>query len=37
MIDMEKPALVVAFPGTRGTADCIARARKAGIEVMEVE
>jgi predicted Rossmann-fold nucleotide-binding protein len=37
MIEHHKPDLVVAFPGGKGTADCVARARKAGIEVMEVE
>lgn len=31
-----RPDLVVAFPGGRGTADCIRRARKLGIEVIEV-
>lgn len=35
MVDA-KPDLVVAFPGGRGTADAVARARKAGIEVMAV-
>lgn len=28
--------LLVAFPGGRGTADCVKRARKAGIPVTEV-
>lgn len=36
MIDEGKPDLVVAFPGGTGTADCVRRARKAGIEVIEV-
>ncbi len=36
MIDSGKPDLVIAFPGGRGTADMIRRARKAGIEVREV-
>ena len=35
MIDKHKPLLVMAFPGGRGTADMVARARKAGIEVRE--
>ncbi len=35
MIDEGKPDLVLAFPGGNGTADTIARARKAGIEVIE--
>lgn len=29
--------LVVAFPGGRGTADMVRRARRAGIEVLEVD
>jgi len=29
--------LVVAFPGGRGTVDCVRRARKAGIPVKEIE
>lgn len=37
MIDEGKPDLVVAFPGGRGTADMVRRARAAGIEVIEVE
>lgn len=36
MLDEGKPDLVVAFPGGRGTADMIRRARAAGVEVMEV-
>ncbi len=28
--------LVLAFPGGRGTADCVRRARGPGIEVLEV-
>lgn len=36
MIDKYKPALVVAFPGGRGTADMVRRARAAGIDVAEV-
>ena len=36
MIDEGKPDLVVAFPGGRGTADMVRRARAAGIEVMEI-
>lgn len=31
-----KPELVVAFPGGRGTADMVRRARAAGIAVLEV-
>ena len=33
MLDEGKPDLVVAFPGTRGTADMIERTRKANIEL----
>lgn len=36
MLECNKVDLVVAFPGGRGTADMVARARKAGIEVREV-
>lgn len=32
-----KPDLVVAFPGGRGTADMVKRARAAGVEVIEVD
>ena len=37
MIDDGKPDLVVAFPGGRGTADMVRRARIAGVRVIEVE
>jgi len=36
MLDLGKPDLVIAFPGGRGTADMVKRARKAGVEVMEI-
>lgn len=36
MIDEGKPDLVIAFPGGRGTADMVRRARAAGIEVREI-
>jgi len=36
MLDEGKPDLVVAFPGGRGTADMVARARSAGVLVIEV-
>lgn len=36
MLDEGKPDLVVAFPGGFGTADMVRRARKAGVEVIEV-
>jgi len=37
MLDSEPIDLVVAFPGGRGTADMVRRARAAGITVKEVE
>jgi predicted Rossmann-fold nucleotide-binding protein len=37
MIDEGKPDLVVAFPGGSGTADMVRRAKRASIEVMEVD
>jgi len=37
MLDYGKPDKVVAFPGGRGTADMVKRARAAGIEVYEVD
>jgi hypothetical protein len=36
MIDEGKPDLVIAFPGGRGTADMVRRAKAAGIPVREV-
>jgi hypothetical protein len=36
MIDEGKPDLVVAFPGGKGTADMVRRARAAGIEIQEI-
>jgi hypothetical protein len=33
----EKPDLVVAFPGGRGTADMVRKAKQAGLEVVMVE
>lgn len=36
MLDDFEPDLVIAFPGGKGTADCVRRARKMGIRVMEV-
>jgi hypothetical protein len=36
MIDEGKPDLVVAFPGGRGTADMVKKAKAAGITVEEV-
>lgn len=38
MVDaLPKPVLCIAFPGGRGTADCVSRARAAGIPVIEVQ
>jgi hypothetical protein len=36
MLDNGKPDLCIAFPGGRGTADMVRRAREAGIEVREI-
>lgn len=36
MLTMERPDLVVAFPGGHGTASCVGIARGLGIEVREV-
>lgn len=36
MLDEGKPDLVIAFPGGRGTADMVRRAKKAGVEVREI-
>jgi hypothetical protein len=37
MIDKGRPNLVIAFPGGRGTADMVSRARDAGIDVAEIK
>ena len=37
MLRAGRPDLVVAFPGGPGTADMVRQARKAGVEVLEVE
>jgi hypothetical protein len=34
---LHEPVLVIAFPGEVGTADMVAKAKKAGIEVIELE
>lgn len=36
MLDEGKPNLVVVFPGGRGTADMVARARKARVPILVV-
>ena len=36
MLDDGKPDVVIAFPGGRGTADMVRKARKAGVEVVEI-
>jgi predicted Rossmann-fold nucleotide-binding protein len=36
MLDEGRPELVIAFPGGRGTADMVRRARDAGLRVMEI-
>lgn len=37
MLDEGKPDMVIAFPGGRGTADMVKRAKKAGVPVTEVK
>ena len=37
MVDAERPQLVVAFPGGKGTADMIARAQRSRVPVQFVE
>ena len=37
MLDEAKPDMVLAFPGGKGTADMIRRAKKVNIQVVEVE
>lgn len=37
MIDDGRPDLVLAFPGGRGTADMVRRARAAGVRVREIQ
>ena len=37
MLDKGLPNMVIAFPGGRGTADMVRRAKEAGIPVLEVE
>jgi UDP-N-acetylmuramoylalanine-D-glutamate ligase len=37
MLDESKPDIVIAFPGGRGTANMIKRAKKAGVEVFQVD
>jgi UDP-N-acetylmuramoylalanine-D-glutamate ligase len=36
MLNDHRPDMVVAFPGGRGTANMIALAKSAGVEVIEV-
>lgn len=36
MLDEGKPDLVIAFPGRRGTADMVRRAKAAGVKVEEI-
>jgi hypothetical protein len=36
MLEIGKPDVVIAFPGGRGTADMVRKARKAGVEVIEI-
>ncbi len=37
MINEQSPDLVIAFPGGAGTANCVRRAKAAGLVVMEIE
>ncbi len=37
MIDIVQPDLVIAFPGGNGTADCVRRAERLGIEVRRID
>jgi hypothetical protein len=37
MLNDFKPTLVVAFPGGRGTADMVQKAKSAGVEVTEID
>lgn len=37
MLEEGKPGLVVAFPGGRGTADMVSRAKAASVKVVEVQ
>lgn len=37
MLEMGKPDLVVAFPGGRGTANMVMKAKRAGVRVFEIE
>lgn len=37
MLDEFKPDAVIAFPGGKGTADMVRRAKAAGVRVIEVE
>ena len=37
MLDVECPDLVVSFPGGKGTADMVRRAKEAGVKVVEVD
>ena len=37
MLDKGKPDLVIAFPGGRGTADMVGKARQAGVEVLALD
>lgn len=36
MLNEGKPDLVIAFPGGKGTADMVRKARRAGVEVIEI-
>ena len=37
MLEQEKPDLVIAFDGGRGTADMMRRSRRAGVDTIHIE
>lgn len=37
MLERERPDAVVAFPGGRGTADMVRRAKAAGVRIWEIQ
>lgn len=37
MLDQEKPNVVVAFPGGKGTANMVKLAKKAGVPIIQIE
>lgn len=37
MLEDFRPEIVIAFPGGKGTADMVGRARKAGVKTIEID